>query len=372
MSKNTSGVLTPYSFTGSTLEIWSKQDLRSTLLRAAFYEGNRTIRTGPSKLVEASQGKVQIKVSHCGICGTDLHLFHGEMDHRVQIPQVIGHEMSGTITAIGRGVNGFGVGDQVTVMPLDPCNQCPACRAGHSHICQNLKFLGIDAPGALQSYWTVPAHTLHRLPPSLALAHGAMIEPLAVACHDVRQGEVKPGDYVVVFGSGPIGTLVALVARSQGARVLVSEINPFRLKLAQDLGFEVVNPLEQDVLAAVTHQTEGAGADVVFEVTGSSMGAELMTQLPRTRGRIVIVGIFSQPPKVDLFRFFWRELQLCGARVYEHQDFEKAIQMAAAGSIPLSHLITETYGLDQVESAIRQLEGGGAVMKILIKCSEDE
>jgi (R,R)-butanediol dehydrogenase / meso-butanediol dehydrogenase / diacetyl reductase len=341
-------------------------------MRAAFYEGHETIRIGPCKPVEPSQGTVQIKVSHCGICGTDLHLFHGEMDHRVRMPQVIGHEMSGTITVIGPEVDGFSIGDRVTVMPLDPCNHCPACRAGHSHICQNLKFLGIDAPGALQSHWTVPAHTLHHLPPALALAHGAMVEPLAVACHDVRLGEVKAGDYAVVFGSGPIGTLVALVARSQGAKVLVSEINPFRLKLAADLGFEVINPREQDLLEVVTHQTEGAGADVVFEVTGSSMGAELMTQLPRTRGRIVIVGIFSQAPKVDLFRFFWRELRLSGARVYEHEDFEKAIQMATTGSVPLNRLITETYGLDQVESGIRLLEGGGPVMKILIKCAEDE
>jgi len=341
-------------------------------MRAAFYEGHETIRIGPCEPVAPSPQTVQIKVSHCGICGTDLHLFRGEMDHRVRIPQVIGHEMSGTVTAIGLGVTGFSLGDRVTAMPLDPCNHCPACTAGHSHICQNLKFLGIDAPGALQSYWTVPAHTLHRLPPALSLAHGAMIEPLAVACHDVRLGEVKAGDYVVVFGSGPIGTLVALVARNQGARVLVSEINPFRLELARDLGLEVINPREQDVLKVVTHQTGGAGADVVFEVTGSSAGAEHMTQLPRTRGRIVIVGIFSQPAKVDLFRFFWRELRLCGARVYEHQDFEKAIQMAAEGSMPLNRLISETYGLDQVESGIRQLEGGGPVMKILIKCSEDE
>jgi (R,R)-butanediol dehydrogenase/meso-butanediol dehydrogenase/diacetyl reductase len=357
---------------GSIVEIGYYGFLRSTFMGAAFYEGNETIRIGRCTPVAPSEGSVQIKVSHCGICGTDLHLFRGKMDHRVKVPQIIGHEMSGTVAAVGAAVTDFSIGDRVTVMPLDPCNQCPACRRGHSHICQNLKFLGIDAPGALQSYWTVPAHTLHPLPPALSLTQGAMIEPLAVACHDVRLGEVKTGDHVVVFGGGPIGTLVALVARSQGAKVLVSEINSFRLKLAQDLGFEAINPSEQNLAEVVTRQTGGAGADVVFEVTGSSMGAELMTQLPRTRGRIVIVGIFSQPPKVDLFRFFWRELQLCGARVYEHQDFEKAIQMASTGSIPLNRLITETYGLDQVESGIRQLEGGGPVMKILIRCSEDE
>jgi threonine dehydrogenase-like Zn-dependent dehydrogenase len=134
---------------------------------------------------------------------------------------------------------------------------------------------------------------------------------------------------------------VALVARSHGAKVLVAEINSFRLRLAQDLGFDAINPSEQNLAEVVTRQTGGAGCDVVFEVTGSSMGAELMTQLPRTRGRIVIVGIFSQPPRVDLFRFFWRELQLCGARVYEHQDFEKAIEMAIRGSIPLNRLISQ-------------------------------
>jgi len=340
-------------------------------MRAAFYEGSETIRIGRCTPVEPAEGAVQIKVSHCGICGTDLHVFHGHMDHRVRMPQIIGHEMSGTVAAIGPRVEGFSAGDRVTVRPLDPCNQCPACRAGHSHICQNLKFLGIDAPGALQSYWTVPAHTLHHLPSALSLTQGAMIEPLAVACHDVRLGEVKAGDQVVVIGGGPIGTLVALVARSREARVLVSEVNPFRLELADDLGLETINPGVQNVVERVNGLTEGAGADVVFEVTGSATGAELMTQIPRTRGRIVVVGVFSQPAKVDLFRCFWRELRLCGARVYEHQDFEKAIELASTGAIPLDRLITHAYGIDQLEAGIRQLESGGPAMKILIKCDED-
>ena len=128
----------------------------------------------------------------------------------------------------------------MTVRPLDPCGKCPACAAGRSHICHNLKFIGIDAPGALQGLWTAPAHTLHRLPESLSLEHGALIEPLAVACHDVRMGEVAGGDYVVVQGGGPIGVLIALVARSKGARVAISEVNPFRLKLAAELGLNAV------------------------------------------------------------------------------------------------------------------------------------
>ncbi len=339
-------------------------------MKAAFYEGNQTIRIGACAPVAPGPGQVQIRVSHCGICGTDLHIFHGKMDHRVTMPQVMGHEMSGVVTAVGEGVTGVAAGDRVTVRPLDPCGACPACAAGHSHICQRLKFIGIDSPGAFQGFWTVPAHTLHRLPENLSFAQGALIEPLAVACHDVRLGEVRAGEFAVVQGGGPIGVLIALVARAAGARVLVSEVNPFRLKLAEELGLETVNPLSSDVVALVNERTGGAGADVVFEVSGSAAGAELMTKLPRTRGRIVVVAIFAQVPPVDLFRFFWRELRLAGARVYEPQDFEKAIALAAAGTLPIDRLVTDVRPLDRLESALRDMERGGEVMKILMECSK--
>lgn len=338
-------------------------------MKAAYYEGNQKIRVGECIPVAPKAGEVQIKVSYAGICGTDLHIYHGQMDKRVTMPQIIGHEMSGIVHQVGEGVGGWAAGDHVTVMPLDPCGICPACLAGHRHICQNLKFLGIETPGAFQSFWTVPAHTLHRLPDTLSFQIGAMIEPLAVACHDVRIGEVKAGEYVVVLGGGPIGILIALASRSAGARVTVSEINLYRIALLKELGFEVVNPKEADLVAHVNGQTKGAGADVVFEVTSTQAGAEIMTQLPRTRGRIVAVGIFSQPPKVDLYRFFWRELKLAGARVYEYEDFEKAIQLADSGSLPLNRLITETYILEDLGKAFQKLDSGGDVMKILIKCS---
>jgi 2-desacetyl-2-hydroxyethyl bacteriochlorophyllide A dehydrogenase len=341
------------------------------MVQAAFYEGKEQIRIGECIPVQPAAGEVQIKVSHCGICGTDLHLFHGKMDHRVHLPQVFGHEMSGTITALGEGVKGFALGDRVTVRPLDPCGTCAACLAGHSHICYHLKFIGIDAPGALQGLWTVPAHTLHRLPDSLSFKLGALIEPLAVASHDVRLAEVARGEHIVVQGGGPIGVLIGLVARSAGAKVLLSEVNPFRLQLAGELGFETVNPRQTDLAGYVNAWTNSAGADVVFEVSGSAAGAEMMTKLPRTRGRIVIVAIFGEAPRVNLFQFFWRELRLLGARVYEPQDFESAISLASSGTLPLERLISKVTPLDGLEAALRQLESGGEVMKILVQCSQD-
>jgi len=340
-------------------------------MRAAYYEGNRTISIGEGRPVSPAPGQVQIQVSYCGICGTDLHIYQGHMDRRVPRPHVMGHEMSGTIAALGAGVAGWEVGDRVTVRPLGPCGECPACRAGHSHICHRLNFLGVDTPGAFQGLWTVPADTLHRIPESLSLEHAALIEPLAVACHDVRMGAVQAGEHVVVQGGGPIGTLVALVARDAGARVVISEVNPFRVKLARELGFEAVNPREADLVAHVEEQTGGAGADVVFEVSGSAAGAEMMTKLPRTRGRIVVVAIYAEPPKVDLHRFFWRELRLAGARVYEREDFEKAIQLAALGKLPLDRLVTNVYPLGELASGLQQMEKGGDVMKVLIRCGEE-
>lgn len=337
-------------------------------MKAAFYEGSKTIRIGICTPRAPGNGEVQIRVCYCGVCGTDLHVYHGAMDKRVTFPQILGHEMSGEIVEVGPSVPGYQAGDRVVVRPLDPCRGCPACRAGHGHICQKLKFLGIDTPGAFQSLWTVPAHTLHRLPASVSLQHGALVEPLAVACHDVRMGEVKSGETVVVIGGGPIGMLNALVAQHRGARVVISEVNPFRIALARQLGMAAIDPRQTDLVATVEDLTGGAGADAVFEVSGSTAGSEVMTKLPRTRGRIVVVAIFPQPPKVDLFRFFWRELRLIGVRVYETQDYEEAISLIARGALPLDRLVTAIEPLDHLKEVLEKMESGSEVMKVLMTC----
>lgn len=335
-------------------------------MKAAFYNGNQTITLGTCVPVPPKGNEVQIKVAYGGICGTDLHIYHGAMDKRVKMPQVIGHEIAGVISAIGDNVDNFAIGDKVAVMPLNT-SRCLPRDAAYSHICEHLEFMGIDSPGGFQSYWTVPAYTLHLLPKEMPLRYGALIEPLAVACHDIRMGQVQAGEEVVVLGGGPIGTFVAMVAQSKGAKVLISEINPFRVEFARLLGIESVNPTERDLSAYILERTDGRGADVVFEVTGSTPGAEVMTHLPRIRGRIVVVGIFNKPQSVDLFRFFWRELNLQGARVYEHQDFDDAIALAASGKLALDRIITQVCPLDELQTSLQLMESGGKVMKILME-----
>jgi (R,R)-butanediol dehydrogenase/meso-butanediol dehydrogenase/diacetyl reductase len=134
------------------------------------------------------------------------------------------------------------------------------------------------------------------------------------------------------------------------------------------MGFEAFNPLEGDLVEYVNSQTEGTGADIVFEVTASTPGAKVMTELVRPRGRIVLVGIYTEPQQIALFKFFWRELEMIGARVYEKEDFDKAVELAAGGTMPLESIISGVYDLDDIQAGFESFEGNAAAMKVLIKC----
>jgi (R,R)-butanediol dehydrogenase / meso-butanediol dehydrogenase / diacetyl reductase len=339
-------------------------------MRRALYTGDRTVTVEDSTCVPPGAGQVRIEVAYTGICGTDLHILHGAMDNRVSTPAVIGHEMSGRVAELGPGVEGWAVGDPVTVMPLDWCGDCPACRAGHSHICHNLNFVGIDSAGSMQASWTVPARLLVRLPDGLPLAYAALVEPTAVAVHDVRRGQVRAGEKVVVVGGGPVGLLVASVAGSAGADVLVLELDERRREVASRIGLNTMDPTTQDVAKHVEEWTAGAGADVAFEVSGSASGVATATDVLAVRGRLVMVAIHSVPREVNLFRLFWRELTVLGARVYEREDFERAAELVATGEVPAAELISWIVPLDDVALAFAALEGGGEV-KVLIDCQAD-
>ena len=337
-------------------------------MKSAQYHGNKTISVGDGEAISPGRDQVRLEVAYCGICGTDIHIYHGAMDQRVSMPQVIGHEVSGTVAEVGDGVTTVAPGDRVAVRPL-LFGEPSAFDNGQAHVGRNLKFIGIDLPGGMQSSWTVPAYTLHKLPDSFSMQHGAMIEPAAVACHDVRLGEVKLGETGVVIGGGPIGLLIALVAIEKGATVILSEVNESRLSLAKSLGIKTVDPTKQNLPEVVGELTDGKMADCVFEVSGSAPGVEVMTELPNVRGRIVMVAIHPQPKPVNLFKFFWSEIKMIGARLYEEQDFDEAIELASTGRLHLDKLITEVNPIEKVQETFEAIDSNPDGVKYLIQCS---
>ena len=335
---------------------------------AAEYVAGRGIEVVDAEPRPPGPGEVQVQVAYVGICGTDLHILQGHMDDRVGARGVIGHEMSGRVAVVGAGVTGWSVGDPVTVMPLRWCGACPTCAAGHQHICDRLDFVGIDSAGALQERWTVSAELLVGLPPSLSLRSAALVEPVAVAVHDVGRARLSSSDRVVVVGGGPVGLLIAVVAADRGADVRVLEPEPFRRSVAAGLGLEVLDPAVPDLDDLLGEWTSGAGASIALEVSGSQGGLDTAVGCLGARGRLVVVGIHAQPRQVDLKRIFWKELEVLGARVYERSDVEEAVDLVARGTIPVDAMVSRTVPLEQAAAAFETLASGGPVLKVLVDC----
>jgi 2-desacetyl-2-hydroxyethyl bacteriochlorophyllide A dehydrogenase len=210
------------------------------------------------------------------------------------------------------------------------------------------------------------------LPSDIPLAHAALVEPTAVAVHDVRRAGPVAGQDVLVIGAGPIGVLIACVARTEGAHVLVAEVDPGRRVFAEQLGFEVLDPSGRDVPEYVDGWTAGAGAQVAFEVSSSQPGLDAALLSLGVRGRLVLVGIHPPQRQIDLFRVFWRELTLVGARVYQRADFERAVELVAGSAIPAAELISRIEPLARAEAAFHALAIGEGMMKVLVDCGSDD
>jgi 2-desacetyl-2-hydroxyethyl bacteriochlorophyllide A dehydrogenase len=295
-----------------------------------------------------------LKVEHVGICGTDRLIFQGGLAQRARPGRILGHEMVGVIvkaTPDGK----FQAGQRVVVEPTVACGECAACRRGLPHVCLQLKFLGIDADGALQQWWAVPTDRLHQVPAQLLPEHAALVEPLAVAVHAVRRAALQPGEQVAVIGGGPIGLLIALLAQRSGALVQVWEITPHRLAFARQLGLTASQP-----------QANGPEADVVFEASGSADGVRLLTALAAVAARLIVVGIQGREVSLDLYQVFHRELTIRGTRAYSSQDFREALRLIADGEINVGSFISHHFALCDVQAALELAGSGAPTLKIMI------
>jgi 2-desacetyl-2-hydroxyethyl bacteriochlorophyllide A dehydrogenase len=313
---------------------------------------------------EPGPGQVLVDVSYCGICGSDLHF--REVPELFPAGTVPGHEFSGRIVAVGEGVRGWSAGNRVCVLPFGQCGECAACRAGNEQVCphavSNGVGLGTGRPGAYADQVVVDERMLFALPDAVDDRAGTLVEPLAVAIRAVDQAGVVPDEPVLVLGAGPIGLLTSLVLRHRGVRrTLVCSRNPARARRAAALGLDTVSV--DDV--ALTRPAESPAC--VFDCAGTPAAAQLAVQTLRPRGRLLLVGLSLTPLDLPAPAIVIKELAIQGVIAYRRAQFQAAIDMLAAGAIPVGELITEVVPLTDAEEAFQALTAhGNDRLKILL------
>ena len=334
-------------------------------MKALVYLGPDQLELENRPTPTPKDGEALVRIRYAGICGTDLHLWHGEMT-TVNPPVVVGHELVGEVVTDTTGQ--YAAGQRVAIEPLLVCGVCLACRSGASHVCRNLKVQGVHADGGAAEMLCTPTTRLHALPDGLSWEAAGCTEPTSVAVHMVRRAGIQLGDTVLVLGGGPIGFLVANVARAAGARrVLISEVSKPRLALAESAGIETIDASKADPIAVIRDVTNGEGADVVVEAVGHPATVAQMTGACRVQGTILIGGIGGEKPPVDLANVVFKELNLIGSRVYASRDMATAIQLLGSGAIDVSGLVTRTVPLENaVVDGYERLRDSRDEMKVLL------
>lgn len=315
---------------------------------------------------------VIIKVSACGICGSDLHYWHAGRGMGGVYDLIMGHEFSGVVVDAGNR-DDLAKGDRVTALPMDPCGVCAACRAGHVNIC--IKALkrsipGNNSPGAFSEFLKLRPDMVRKLPDTVNDVQGAMIEPTAVALHAVRTAGICPGDSVMVCGGGPIGLLCAAWARISGASYLaLTEINGFRKKFAEQNGGvdAVFDPNDPDFGPQVKQRT-GGGFDVVIETSASDAGINLGLMMLNPKGRLVLAGINPHTQAVLTILAAAREITQKSVMAYLPEEFDTAIDYIAQKRIDVQKLMTSTTDLIGLGDAFERLAAGNSEdIKIVCK-----
>ncbi len=296
-------------------------------------------------------GEVVVAVHSCGICGSDVH---GVEEGRPGRGQVLGHELSGTVVAVGRGVGAARVGDAVAVNPLGACGRCDECSRGLSFRCPAVPNIGLGAPGGFAEYVRVPAGQLHDLG-SVALEDGAHVEPLAVALHAARLARTRAGTRAVVFGAGPIGLSVVLALRSLGAGEIVTVgRSPGRRRAAAAIGADlVVDSSSTDVAAFFA---EHAGRfDAAFECSGAETAFELLVPALTSDGTLVEVALTRQVASISLAELLAKNLHVVGSCAYGPREFADSLALVASGAVDPAPLVSARLSLDEAPQAFVDL-----------------
>jgi (R,R)-butanediol dehydrogenase/meso-butanediol dehydrogenase/diacetyl reductase len=330
-------------------------------VKAAVWHGRQDVRIqSVDDPPSPPPGQLQTEVAWCGICGTDLHEYVAgplyipfDRPHPltgIRAPVVIGHEMSGRVVAVGDGVEDFEVGDRIAACPIIGCGRCRWCSGGSMAQCDQVAFLGTSwSGGGLSERFNLYAYQCYHLPDRISDETGALVEPFSAVVRAVAQGKPSADDYVVVVGAGPIGLMALMAARIQGVqKVTAVEVAASRIQAAKQCGAdEVINPALDDAESRALELTNGLGFDLVLECAGQPTAALLAGRLTRTRGRLVVMGVFDKPAPLDLTDLVFREKTITGS-MSGYGLYPEAIHMMTSPLFRGDVLISDRIGLDEL------------------------
>ena len=324
-------------------------------MKASRFLGNKTFAVTDLPTPHAGPGELVLRNQVCGVCGTDVHIYHGEPGSAdVNPPVVLGHEYSGEVVEVGKGVTGFAVGDHVTVDPNIYCGHCAYCQNGKKQLCPSMEAIGVTRDGGFAQYSLIPASQAFKLEPTVPWEAAAMAEPLACCLHGIDLAGIQVGDKVCVVGGGAIGLLMVQLAKLSGAsQIVLSEPNEKRRQVGLQLGVNAaLDPTRPDSQEAFA-QVLGGGANVVIECVGNTPAVKSAFQFA---GKGATVLLFSVP-KVDatfdlpLFDVYKKELTIKGSFV-NPDTHDRAVRLINSGKVDFSSIITHRFILDQLPEAI--------------------
>lgn len=334
------------------------------VVKYAAGEGHIELRDVPEP--EARADEVKIRVKAVGICGSDLHIYKGDIGIPTKIPFTIGHEFSGIVAAVGDAVTRFRAGDRVTAENSRfTCGRCRYCLSGDYNLCPDRLATGYAYDGAYADFCVVPENRVHPLPDSVDFIPAALTDPSACVCHAVQDlTGVQAGDTVLITGCGAMGLFSVQYVKANGGIAVITglEQDAKRLRLAEDLGADLtIDTSKADLESAITELTRGSGVDIALECSGSQAGAAACLQCLRRQGKYTQIGIFGTPVTVDLDRVLYGEIQLIGSFSQKNLAWQTALRLEAQGSISARPLVTDILPLESWEEGFRRSFAGEAV-----------
>jgi L-iditol 2-dehydrogenase len=315
-----------------------------------------------------TENQVLLKMMKIGICGSDIHVFHGKHPF-VTYPLTQGHEVSAEVAAVGSNVKKFRVGQKVTVRPQIVCGECYPCTHGSYNLCEKLKVIGFQATGTASRYFAAEQENVIALPDEMSFDEGALIEPLAVAVHAIKKARDITGKKVVVLGAGPIGNLVAQTAKGMGAeKVMITDIADWRLKKARECGIDIcINTAENNLGDAILANFGPDKADVIYDCAGTNTSMGQAIKYARKGSTIILIAVFAGPATVDLATLNDHELDLGTSMMYLEEDYLDAVKLAQAKKVSLLPLISKNFPFTEYQKAYEFIEESKEkCMKVLI------